>query len=90
MNRTELYQKTVDKLLDAYSTGNLEHGNCGKCAVGNICESDKWAHLFSTFKNGIQTVVDKQQIKMGRFGLLNIKSIFFSNEESFGLVIELV
>lgn len=37
MNRTELYYKTIDTLLDAYNSGQLFHGSCSHCAVGNIC-----------------------------------------------------
>ena len=38
MNRPELYEKTVNVLLDAYNDGELEHQNCCACAVGNICK----------------------------------------------------
>lgn len=36
MKRKELYEKTVDILLDAYNKGTLLHFNCYACAVGNI------------------------------------------------------
>jgi hypothetical protein len=29
-------ERTIDILLDAYNSGNLESGKCAKCAVGNI------------------------------------------------------
>jgi hypothetical protein len=48
MNRIELYKKTVDTLLDAYNDGTLFHGNCFRCAVGNICGSSAWSAKFVT------------------------------------------
>jgi hypothetical protein len=36
MNRPELYEKSVNILLDAYNAGELSHGNCERCAVGNL------------------------------------------------------
>ena len=65
MNRKELYHKTVDLLLDAYSSGNLKHGDCRFCAVGNICfeaslktriPNNRWSSLFYTIAaDGRQT-----------------------------------
>lgn len=40
MNRPELYKKTVDILLDAYNNGDLVHGLCSHCAVGNIVRAN--------------------------------------------------
>ncbi len=63
MNREDLYRKTVDVLLDAYNDGELEHGNCCACAVGNICkesgelldiDNSEWSMLFSTDDSGKQ------------------------------------
>lgn len=57
MNRPELYQKTINVLLDAYNNGELSHGVCSCCAVGNICKessnelgisNDMWSFLFVT------------------------------------------
>lgn len=36
MKKPELYQKTVDILVDAYFNDTLQHGNQCGCAVGNI------------------------------------------------------
>lgn len=36
MKHPELYQRTVDILVDAYFNDTLEHGNCYACAVGNM------------------------------------------------------
>lgn len=36
MKNKQLYQKTVDILVDAYFKNTLEHTNCYACAVGNI------------------------------------------------------
>lgn len=60
MNRPDLYYKTVNLLLDAYNTGELKHGDCEYCAVGNICKeasektgigNSRWNGAFCTFKN---------------------------------------
>ena len=36
MNKPELYQKTVDILVQAYFNDTLRHDDCAACAVGNI------------------------------------------------------
>jgi hypothetical protein len=36
MKRPELYQRTVDILVQAYFNDTLRHGSCAACAVGNI------------------------------------------------------
>lgn len=36
MKNEQLYNKTVDILVQAYFSHTLEHGNCFACAVGNI------------------------------------------------------
>ena len=60
MKNVKLYQKTVNLLLDAYNDGELEHGSCTACAVGNICKEvaeqtgifgGNWASLFMTRSN---------------------------------------
>lgn len=38
----ETYLHSVDTLLDAYNSGELQHGNCSKCAVGNLLGTDVW------------------------------------------------
>lgn len=57
MNRPELYTKTVNVLIDAYEGGNLKHGRCYFCAVGNICAEasrklgiyrSAWEAMFAT------------------------------------------
>lgn len=40
MKKPELYQKTVDILLDAYNKRHLFHGVCSACAVGNIINAN--------------------------------------------------
>lgn len=73
MNRPELYQKTVDLLLDAYNSGKLEHGDCKACAVGNICGgNDNWARLFMT-SSGTQHVSKLDKIKVYKSGIGTIE-----------------
>jgi hypothetical protein len=36
MIKPELYQRTIDILVDAYFNDTLKHGSCAACAVGNI------------------------------------------------------
>lgn len=55
MNRIEIYQKSVDVLLDSYNNSTLEHSNCTACACGNLVaaannykyvpKSHSWADL---------------------------------------------
>jgi hypothetical protein len=40
MKNKELYQKSVDILLDAYNKKELQHGNPCGCAVGNLVKSN--------------------------------------------------
>lgn len=53
----EIYEKSVDKLLDAYNNGTLSHGRCGGCAVGNLLGEYTWGHDFLT-SDGVQIEVD--------------------------------
>lgn len=71
MNREELYHKTVNVLLDAYNDGELEHGNCSACAVGNICKEAakmirvhgaSWSALFQTNAKGSQLHLPEMKI----------------------------
>lgn len=48
MLRPELYQKTVDILVQAYFNDTLRHGSCSACAVGNIIAAN----------NNIETEID--------------------------------
>jgi len=42
----EVYDKSVDVLLDAYNKEELFHGDCNACAVGNLMgNSDKWKFI---------------------------------------------
>lgn len=67
MNRPELYQKTVDLLLDAYNTDQLKHGDCTACAVGNICGgNDNWRFLFVT-PNNKQEKADRNKVRVKNF-----------------------
>lgn len=81
MNRPELYQKTIDKLLDAYNNGTLEHGNCEMCAVGNICESGGWAALFCTQSSGYQIEAQKGKIVQNLRPILYGQDIFIVESE---------
>jgi len=58
----QTYQNAVDTLLDAYLKGNLEHGTCKACAVGNLLRTPDWKFLFFT---GIE---DGQYKKPKTFG----------------------
>lgn len=56
MKNKELYERTVNILVDAYFNDTLRHGNCFYCAVGNIvrangvqeCDTASWGLLFFT------------------------------------------
>lgn len=45
---TQTYQNSVNKLLDAYNSGTLEHGDCRKCAVRNLLSTPMWGADFTT------------------------------------------
>lgn len=45
MNKPELYQKTVDILVQAYFNDTLMHVNCEACAVGNLVAANKGIEL---------------------------------------------
>lgn len=60
MNRPELFEKSVNTLLDAYNNRILEHGRCYACAVGNLCSEAAqnlnvsntiWNNVFMTGSN---------------------------------------
>jgi hypothetical protein len=41
----EIYQKSVNILLDAYNAGTLFHDNCHACAVGNLVAANNDVEL---------------------------------------------
>tara|TARA_R110001599_G_scaffold89580_4_gene237119 strand:+ start:928 stop:1395 length:468 start_codon:yes stop_codon:yes gene_type:complete len=52
----EIYQKSVDILLDSYNAGTLFHSNCSACAVGNLIAANNNIELVeSTSRFGGQT-----------------------------------
>ena len=52
----EIYQKSVDILLDSYNAGTLFHSNCSACAVGNLIAANNNIELVkSTSMWGGQT-----------------------------------
>ena len=56
----ETYNAAVDTLLDAWNNGDLMHGNCAKCAVGNLLQTSEWGIDFST---GVGIQWDKRNSK---------------------------
>ena len=49
MNRPELFTKTYNTLVTAWEKGDLKHGDCTGCAVGNICTGERyWPFAFTT------------------------------------------
>lgn len=49
MKQPELFKKTVGILSKAYLQGELQAGQCGMCAVGNLCNGDReWSNIFTT------------------------------------------
>ena len=77
MNRPELFQKSVDTLLDAYNQQELRHHNCYACAVGNllsdiakekgICISD-WAEVFVFYTNRKEQIKKSLEESVVRWG----------------------
>lgn len=59
MNRPELYNKTVDILVQAYMNDTLQHGNCHACAVGNLVAANcgyNMGQLGLWYRNGLLVV----------------------------------
>lgn len=56
MNRAELYQKSIDTLVNAYHNDTLVHGNCKACAVGNLLGTSAWSTQFVT----ISSIIDAE------------------------------
>jgi len=53
---TQRFENAVDQLIEAFFNETLTKGKCDRCAVGNICGSGEWAHLFMTEDhNGLQS-----------------------------------
>lgn len=52
----ETYNWAVDTLLDAYNKGELFHGDCSACAVGNLCGGNgSWNLYIKTTASGEAT-----------------------------------
>ena len=52
MKNKALYEKTVSILVDAYMNDTLVHGDCGACAVGNLCAAYGFKERESPFEEG--------------------------------------
>lgn len=51
MNRPDLFERSVDRLITAYLQGNLEAGDPCGCAVGTICGHGKWHMGLSAYRH---------------------------------------
>lgn len=93
MNRPELFQKSVDTLLDAYNKKDIRHANCSACAVGNLLldvavekdiPNNSWAHIFMyrTDKNE-QVLHNKEDVSETDYelGMTLINSSGYTVEE---------
>ena len=55
MKTTERFDNAVSKLYTAYHVGVLNKMDCGKCAVGNMCDgNEKWVYDIDDFR-----IIDK-------------------------------
>lgn len=54
MLKPELYEKTVNILVDAYFNDTLQHSNCYACAVGNIVAGSNNIIFGGTCMHGIK------------------------------------
>lgn len=77
MKKKELYQKTVDILVQAYFNDTLEHSDCTACAVGNIVAANietctipyssklpwrgEWSNVFCT--SGCEQDIDPSEYR---------------------------
>ncbi len=92
MIKPELYNKTVDILVQAYFFGELEYSDCAKCAVGNIVAAnmgvkpeqnitDDWGDLImlgegKAFDHKSDSAM--KQINITGYSLINIANIEFA------------
>lgn len=53
MNRPELYERSLNILVQAYFNGTLKHAHCGACACGNLIAGNLGAKIY---KNGEQSL----------------------------------
>lgn len=60
MNRPQLYHQSLDRLVDAFYKGTLQHGNACACAVGNLLQIPQ--------RLAKQKGVSELEILKGRFG----------------------
>jgi hypothetical protein len=54
MKRTDLYNKTVNILVEAYFNDTLKHGNPCACAVGNLIAANKGIKIFENFMGELE------------------------------------
>lgn len=63
MKNEQLYNKTVNTLVQAYFNDTLSRGSCRGCAIGNILGGVEWGSVFITSSDtGIQTFAPKGTI----------------------------
>lgn len=53
MKNQELYNRTVDILVNAYFNDTLVHGDCYACAVGNLVAANMGINLFESSRKKI-------------------------------------
>lgn len=90
MKNKELFDETVNILVNAYQKGTLEYTSCEACAVGNIVAarnnialkhgvSSIWSKSFHSFGEGIDGIRAIQEIPLE--SLQQIKSTGYTIEE---------
>jgi hypothetical protein len=72
MKNEQLYNKTVDILVQAYFNDTLEHGNCYACAVGNIIAANKGYTYVPCIDTTMQKIV--WDVTKGSYGNPNYGS----------------
>tara|TARA_R110000822_G_C14997765_1_gene460417 strand:+ start:58 stop:531 length:474 start_codon:yes stop_codon:yes gene_type:complete len=55
----EIYQKSVDILLDSYNAGTLFHGKCSACAVGNLVAANNDIELVKSINKWTESPTAK-------------------------------
>jgi hypothetical protein len=59
---TPRLERAITKLYNAFHKGELEAGDCSKCAVGNLCDNESdWRYIneyemFSEYHNGYSAI----------------------------------
>ena len=87
MKNKELFERTVNILVNAYINDHLLHGSCSACVVGNLCgRKMSWSNVFYTCGKTQDFFIEeyvgeaKKQIDSTGYSLDELRKIEYSFE----------